>query len=288
MSAPGTETATTNSPANPTPPHFRKVFLARQARAPDQVSNAATVINIIKQTTFAMLPPQRLQASAQRSGRRVFRVDGHPFDENELGVAVALGRAGVLEAFARDSVEYVPDAVAGWHAENLVVRALLGRARLDSGQRLCRCSGDRQQRAQSNSAEKLATSSHIPCPSKPDQSRLPGCHTRSSHASARTLCVFSSSPGSGVWLVCSRHTAPFTVATPIVCWPSKPVSTAGPNIPSRRTGPNCRSNERSPKFVKRISFAKASAANLATVATSVPLPITRRNAESCAAMLSLV
>src|SRR6516162_4974930 len=111
---------------------------------------------------------------------------------------------------------------------------------------------------------------------------------RSPHAWARTLWIFSSSPSGGVWLVCNRHSAPFTVATPIVWWPSKPVSTAGPNIALSVTGPNCRSNERSPKFVKRTSLAKTSATNSAAVATSAPLPTTRRNAASCAAMFSLV
>src|SRR5262249_47764950 len=154
----------------PTPPHFRKVVLARQARAPDQASNAAIVINAIKQMTFAMLPPQRVQASGRRSGQCACRVDGYPFDGNKLGGAAAVGCAGVLEAFARNSVERVLNAVTGWHAENLVMRSPPGRARLDSGQGFCRCRGDRQQRAQSNSAEKLATSSHIPCPSEPDQS----------------------------------------------------------------------------------------------------------------------
>src|SRR6516165_11667967 len=113
-------------------------------------------------------------------------------------------------------------------------------------------------------------------------------HMCSPHAWARTLCVFSSSPSGGVWLVCNRHSAPFTVATPIVWWPSKPVSTAGPNIALSVTGPNCRSNERLPKFVKRTSLAKTLATNSATVATSAPLPTTRRNSESCAAIFSLV
>jgi hypothetical protein len=36
---------------------------------------------------------------------------------------------------------------------------------------------------------------------------------RSPHAGARTLCVFSSSPPGGVWLVCNKHSAPFTVVT---------------------------------------------------------------------------
>src|SRR5262249_9342149 len=61
-----------------------------------------------------------------------------------------------------------------------------------------------------------------------------------------------------------------------------------PNIALSVTGPNCRSNERPPKFVKRTSLAKTLAANSATVATSAPLPTTRRNAASCAAMFSLV
>jgi hypothetical protein len=34
---------------------------------------------------------------------------------------------------------------------------------------------------------------------------------------AGTLWIFSSSPSGDVWLVCNRHSAPFTVATPIVC-----------------------------------------------------------------------
>ena len=45
---------------------------------------------------------------------------------------------------------------------------------------------------------------------------LPVLHMRSPHAWARTLCVFSSSPSGGVWLVCNKHSAPFSVATPIV------------------------------------------------------------------------
>ena len=35
-------------------------------------------------------------------------------------------------------------------------------------------------------------------------------HMRSPHAWARTLCVFSSSPSGGVWLVCNKHSAPFS------------------------------------------------------------------------------
>jgi hypothetical protein len=54
---------------------------------------------------------------------RCDRADGHPFDKDELSAAVALRGAGVLEAVARDSIEYVLDAVAGWHAKNLVFRA---------------------------------------------------------------------------------------------------------------------------------------------------------------------
>src|SRR5262249_45414297 len=46
------------------------------------------------------------------------------------------------------------------------------------------------------------------------------------------------------------------------------------NIALSVTGPNCRSNERLPKFVKRTSLAKTSATNSATVATSAPLPTT--------------
>ena len=42
-------------------------------------------------------------------------------------------------------------------------------------------------------------------------------HTRSSHAWTRTLWTFSSSPSGGVWLISNRHSAPFTVDTPIVC-----------------------------------------------------------------------
>ena len=44
---------------------------------------------------------------------RYDRTDGHPFDKNELGVTIAFRGTGVLETFARDSVEYVLDAVAG-------------------------------------------------------------------------------------------------------------------------------------------------------------------------------
>src|SRR5262249_35808096 len=61
-----------------------------------------------------------------------------------------------------------------------------------------------------------------------------------------------------------------------------------PNIALSVTGPNCRSNERLPKFVKRTSLAKTLATNSATIATSAPLPTTRRNAATCAAMFSLV
>jgi hypothetical protein len=50
--------------------------------------------------------------------------DGRPFDKNELGVTIALRGTGVLETFARDSIEYDLDAVAGWHAENFVFRVL--------------------------------------------------------------------------------------------------------------------------------------------------------------------
>src|SRR6478672_3851980 len=41
VSAATDDTATTNTAASPTPPHFRNLLLTRQAQIPDQTSNAA-------------------------------------------------------------------------------------------------------------------------------------------------------------------------------------------------------------------------------------------------------
>src|SRR5258708_29961662 len=97
---------------------------------------------------------------------RYDRTDGHPFDKNELGVTIALRGTGVLETFARDSIEYVLDAVAGWHAENFVFRVLQRRGWWGCGggvfSRPPCPAGDgrrpsRRQRAQTRGTPKLPT-----------------------------------------------------------------------------------------------------------------------------------
>jgi hypothetical protein len=56
------DTATVSTAVSPTPPHFRKLFLTRQAWKPDKVSNVATASNATKPMIFCMLLLNELSA----------------------------------------------------------------------------------------------------------------------------------------------------------------------------------------------------------------------------------
>src|ERR1700730_12568356 len=49
------DTATTNTAARPTPPHFRNLLLPRQAQSPDQTSNAAAATIASKATVLTIV-----------------------------------------------------------------------------------------------------------------------------------------------------------------------------------------------------------------------------------------
>jgi hypothetical protein len=85
-------------------------------------------------------------------------------------VTVALHRAGVLEAFARDSIKCVLHTVPSGDGKNLVFSAVLRRdwrqcpVRLRSRREFLSWNGGRppgKQKAQSNSTEKLTAPIHV-------------------------------------------------------------------------------------------------------------------------------
>jgi hypothetical protein len=72
VSAATDDTATTNTAASPTPPHFRNLLLPRQAQSPDQTRNAAAatiaskahVLTIVHRRHSNLLESQQPELSA--------------------------------------------------------------------------------------------------------------------------------------------------------------------------------------------------------------------------------